>query len=502
MSQPGLFYDGAVAPFYDDDDASFSMLERAFAETAPFVSQVAPTDADAVLERLFADNQRPNAAVREALAGQTGLSPKHVQTWFQNRRAAVKVEKREQERQILQILSEAGPAADPLGDPLGPLRPLAAPVAVPMGLSLAAPAAGLTAPPAGPPLQPCMAEALLVGPPPGPPPTLAPAAPLVAPRPALAPALAVAARSLAPAPPTPGATAPATVSPGGPLRREPARTPKRKTSDSPVTPVRRQPSTDFGDALSKYKSPSEASYASLERSIRAAERAAREGSAPYDPYRVPVSVYPPSAYSSPSPLQPLPQSAPISPLATPAPFSPYYYGGYPLLVDGVCYAPMVSPPPDGLAMGPALHRTYSLPGDAAFASAPTTPVPTTPVPPVGFAPAARSASLPYVPGYHFASPGAPPVVFTEQPPLLASRRRRQPPPPVRLRRSQSVLSMSDYRPALRDGALLSGALTAQQSPALGPASAPFFVDPLALAAPAEWQDAAFAAADAPPGPMH
>ncbi|OAG29336.1 hypothetical protein NEDG_01409 [Nematocida displodere] len=46
-----------------------------------------------VLEKTFETNIKPDAALRKALAGKLGMTPRSVQVWFQNKRAKVKNEK-------------------------------------------------------------------------------------------------------------------------------------------------------------------------------------------------------------------------------------------------------------------------------------------------------------------------------------------------------------------------------------------------------------------------
>ncbi|KAI7879361.1 homeobox-domain-containing protein [Lichtheimia hyalospora FSU 10163] len=47
-----------------------------------------------VLEKSFAENAKPNAAVRRMLAQKLDMTPRGVQIWFQNRRAKAKLQKR------------------------------------------------------------------------------------------------------------------------------------------------------------------------------------------------------------------------------------------------------------------------------------------------------------------------------------------------------------------------------------------------------------------------
>ncbi|KAI5185095.1 hypothetical protein NEHOM01_0600 [Nematocida homosporus] len=46
-----------------------------------------------VLEKTFATNIKPDAALRKALADKLGMTPRSVQVWFQNKRAKVKNER-------------------------------------------------------------------------------------------------------------------------------------------------------------------------------------------------------------------------------------------------------------------------------------------------------------------------------------------------------------------------------------------------------------------------
>ncbi|KAK9377101.1 uncharacterized protein V1513DRAFT_361263, partial [Lipomyces chichibuensis] len=167
------------------------------------------------LEVAFADNPRPNPAVRQEIARNIGITPRIVQLWFQERRKRAKDEKQLESTRVEMILAAAGSPRHQT-----PQQRLT--VEVEDDEHIVAPERPTT-----PPLS----------------------------RPSSAsPIKAQADQQFAP---------PAT----------PAKTPTRTTPALPVTPVQRI--TRDHTSPTKYASPSEASYASLERSLVVAEAAAK-----------------------------------------------------------------------------------------------------------------------------------------------------------------------------------------------------------------------------------
>ncbi|KAK9433980.1 hypothetical protein V1505DRAFT_294141, partial [Lipomyces doorenjongii] len=167
------------------------------------------------LESTFADNPRPNPAVRQEIARSIGITSRIVQLWFQERRKRAKDEKQLESTRVEMILAAAGSPRHQT-----PQRPPT--VEVEDDEPIVAPERPTT-----PPLS----------------------------RPSSAsPIKAQADQQIAP---------PAT----------PAKTPTRTTPALPVTPVQRI--TRDHTSPTKYASPSEASYASLERSLVVAEAAAK-----------------------------------------------------------------------------------------------------------------------------------------------------------------------------------------------------------------------------------
>ncbi|RPB28292.1 hypothetical protein L211DRAFT_845380 [Terfezia boudieri ATCC MYA-4762] len=61
-----------------------------------------------VLEKQFMENNKPTTAMRSSIAQTTGLSMQRVGNWFQNRRVKAKVQNRQQELQVMQVLESTG----------------------------------------------------------------------------------------------------------------------------------------------------------------------------------------------------------------------------------------------------------------------------------------------------------------------------------------------------------------------------------------------------------
>ncbi|KAJ8102788.1 hypothetical protein POJ06DRAFT_55790 [Lipomyces tetrasporus] len=308
------------------------------------------------LESTFADNPRPNLAVRQEIANRIGATARVVQLWFQERRKRAKDEKQLESTRVEMILAAAGSARLPAPKHASAVEfeqddePIVAP---------------------GRPTTPPQS------------------------RPSSAsPIKAQADQQIAP---------PAT----------PAKTPTRTTTALPVTPVQRI--TRDNVSPTKYASPSEASYASLERSLAVAEAAAKArneaaaaaaaaayahtqytvvtpgATGSYFYSRHPGQVHSPLYVAPGTPGFPSPQAPPIAspfiPMTPPPIGSHHPHGQY-----------VISPIP--------LQRTYSTPGTIT-----------------------ELQQQPQV----FSTLAAPSLSDSK----LAARRRRQGPPAVRLRRSHS-----------------------------------------------------------------
>ncbi|BFZ60189.1 hypothetical protein YB2330_001212 [Saitoella coloradoensis] len=60
-----------------------------------------------ILEKAFAENPKPNVAVRNVLAERLLMTSRNIQIWFQNRRAKARAQKREDELRAIQVLEDA-----------------------------------------------------------------------------------------------------------------------------------------------------------------------------------------------------------------------------------------------------------------------------------------------------------------------------------------------------------------------------------------------------------
>ncbi|KAK9338077.1 hypothetical protein V1521DRAFT_232706 [Lipomyces starkeyi] len=306
------------------------------------------------LESAFADNPRPNPAVRQEIARSIGITSRIVQLWFQERRKRAKDEKQLESTRVEMILAAAGSPRHQT-----PQQP---PVEVEDDEPVVAPERPTT-----PPLS----------------------------RPSSAsPIKTQADQQIAP---------PAT----------PAKTPTRTTHALPVTPVQRI--TRDHTSPTKYASPSEASYASLERSLVVAEAAAK---ARNEAAAVAAAAYAHSPYTV------------VPPGAT----GGYFYSPH----HGQVHSPV-----------------YVAPGTPGFPGAPQAPpigspfVPMTPSPIASHHPHGQYLISPIPLQRAYSTPG--PMTELQQRPQvfsplaapslseskLATRRRRQGPPAVRLRRSHS-----------------------------------------------------------------
>ncbi|KAK9369094.1 hypothetical protein V1509DRAFT_555482, partial [Lipomyces kononenkoae] len=263
------------------------------------------------LESAFAENQRPNPAVRQEIASAFGIPARIVQLWFQERRKQAKDEKQWESTRVEMILAAAGSprhqtslktSAVKVEDDeriVLPERPTTPPLSRPSSASPIKAQAGEQAPPA-----------------------------------------------------------------------TPAKTPTRPTAAPPVTPVQRI-TRDHQTSPTKYASPSEASYASLERSLAVAEAAAKAhneaaaaAAAAVTYTQSPYTVVTPGAagtyFYSPHPSQV------HSPVYV-APGTPGFSGAAPAIASPfvpMTPSPIASHHPHGqyLISPIPLQRTYSSPG--------------------------------------------------------------------------------------------------------------------------------------------
>ncbi|KAK9240412.1 hypothetical protein V1525DRAFT_230153 [Lipomyces kononenkoae] len=308
------------------------------------------------LESTFADNQRPNPAVRQEIASAFGISPRVIQLWFQERRKRAKDEKLLESTRVEMILAAAGStrhqatphkmsAVKVEGDDhiVVPERPTTPPLSRPSSASPIKAQVGEQAPPA-----------------------------------------------------------------------TPAKTPTRAAPAPPVTPVQRI-TRDYHTSPTKYASPSEASYASLERSLAVAEAAAK---AHNEAAAAAAAAYAQTPYT----------------VVTPGAAGAYFYSPHPSQVHSPVYVAPGTPGFSGAQQAPPIASPF---------------IPMTPSPIASHHPHGQYLISPIPLQRTYSSPGTMPEL-PQQPQIfsplaapsmseskLAMRRRRQPPPAVRLRRSHS-----------------------------------------------------------------
>ncbi|KAK9467634.1 hypothetical protein V1512DRAFT_247229 [Lipomyces arxii] len=318
-----------------------------------------------VLEQAFKDNGRPNIAIRDAIADKISVTTRVVQLWFQDRRKRAKDEKQQEAVRVERILAAATESNTPTSSQSEQHEVVT--------INDEADSSAKLLRPSTPPQS----------------------------RPSSASPIKTTADQYSQPPSTPLSTP----------NRPQLTTPIQQRSQELKSPI--------------YASPSEASYASLERSLAVAEAAAASRVYPRSPYTVMTPggggggnggyfLSPSQPIHSPlfmppgTPVGPGGVQALASPYLPPAPSPVQYHGHQHSHSMGSPY--VMSPVP--------LQRTYSNPG-----SLPESPVHLSP----GDSPfhLQRQSQL-------FS-----PLATTTSESSLAARRRRQGPLAVRLRRSQS-----------------------------------------------------------------